>query len=362
MANNYEIDYTDKRFTQVEQDKQTALSELEETYAGMIDKSDKYYKDQVKATEQWGEEQTQRQNEQTEFAIQKIEQQKAQAKSDYIKEQTGAYVDWRKQSNEYGAEAEKMAASGLQNTGFSESSQVSMYNAYQNRVATALESFNRIVTDFDNSMTESRLQNSTILAEIAFQTQEKMLQLNLEGFQYKNQLLLDKANKKTEINNTYYNRYQDVLAQINHENALAEQIRQYNESLAEERRQYNASLAQQQAELAFEKQKYADQQAAARAAARTKVTEYNGRLYKSSGKESARANAEKIIKSRESNNSSSKDDSATMKSILALGYGPISEAKLASLVKSGVVEQYTSNGVTLFRKSPYAFKQSKLFG
>ena len=134
---NYDVNYDDKRFAQVESDKKTALSDLEQTYAGMINNSDKYYQAQIDASKQWADKQTQLQQEQTDFAIEKIEQQKEQAKKDYTKEQSGAYVDWQKQSDQYGANAEQMAAQGLQNTGYSESSQVSMYNSYQNRVATA---------------------------------------------------------------------------------------------------------------------------------------------------------------------------------------------------------------------------------
>ena len=141
----------------------------------------------------------------------------------------------------------------MQNTGYSESSQVSMYNTYQNRVATARESYNIAIQNYNNSIAQARLQNSIALAEISYQALQTQLELSLEGFQYKNQLVLEKANKKTEIDNTYYNRYQDVLNQINTENAMAEQIRQYNEQQALEKkkyeedvRQYNASLKEQQ--------------------------------------------------------------------------------------------------------------------
>jgi hypothetical protein len=82
--------------------------------------------------------------------------------------------------------------------------------------------------NFDNSITEARLQNNSVLAEIAYEAQQKQLELTLQGFQYKNQLLLEQANKKLQIESEYYQRYQDVLAQINHENSLAEQIRQFN--------------------------------------------------------------------------------------------------------------------------------------
>lgn len=251
---SYEINYNDERFQDVEADKKQAINEVENTYGEMIGQSDSFYKAQIDAARDWEKKQTNLQNQQTDFAIQEIEQKKAQAKKDYTKEQSGAYVDWQKQSNEYGANAEAEAMQGMQNTGYSESSQVSMYNTYQNRVATARESYNRIVLDFDNDITQARLQNNSALAEIAYQSLQTRLELNLQGFQYKNQLLLEKANQKREVNNEYYNRYQNVLAQINTENALAEQIRQYNESMAEEKRQYNEQMALQREQFEWQKE------------------------------------------------------------------------------------------------------------
>ena len=107
MANevNYNVNYDDERFQQVQADKQAALKDVENTYGGMIGESDKYYQAQIDASKQWADKQTQLQQEQTDFAIQEIEQDKAQAQKDYTKEQSGAYVDWQKQSNEYGVNA-----------------------------------------------------------------------------------------------------------------------------------------------------------------------------------------------------------------------------------------------------------------
>ena len=227
---NYDINYDDERFGQVESDKNQALTELEQTYGGMIGDTDKYFNEQIQASKDWADKQSQIQQENTDFAIEQIEQQKAQANKDYQKEQSGAYVDWQKQSNKYGTEAEKMASAGLTNTGFSESSQVGMYNTYQNRVATARQAFSNAVLNYNNAIKDAQLQNNAALAEIAYQSLQQQLELSLQGFQYKNQLILEQANKKTELENTYYNRYQDVLQQINTENALAEDIRQYNET------------------------------------------------------------------------------------------------------------------------------------
>lgn len=321
MATGYDVNYDDSRFTQVEAEKQNAMSELEQTYDGMIDQSDGFYQAQIDASKEWAEKQGQLQQEQTDFAIEQIQQQKDQAKKDYTKEQSAAYKDWQKQSNQYGANAEAMAAQGMDKTGYSESAQVSMYNTYQNRVATARESYNKAVQDYDNAMTEARLQNNATLAEIAAEALEKQLELALSGFQYKNQLLLDKADKKTTMDQMYYNRYQDVLAQINQENALAEEIRQYNESLAEEKRQYDESL---------------------------KAASANG------------ANIEKDDSSEETDDGSDinksdtgkievkqADEAEIKKSVLELGYGPLSAAALADKIQSG--EVIVGNDGTFFK-------------
>lgn len=240
------VNYNDKRFKQVNNEKKQALTNLENTYSGMINDSNKYYQSQIDAQKQWADTQSAIQKQETEFAIQQVEQQKEQTQKDYTREQSGAYADWQKQSSQHGVQAEQKASQGLQNTGYSESSQVSMYNTYQNRVATARESYNKAVQNYDNSITQARLQNNAKLAEIAYQALQKQLELSLQGFQYKNQLILEKTNKKTELENQYYQRYQNVLSQINTENALAEQIRQYNKSyalqekqLAEQKRQFN---------------------------------------------------------------------------------------------------------------------------
>lgn len=252
---NYAVNYDDERFQQVEGDKKEALTDLEQTYGGMIDGSDKYYQDQIDATQQWADKQTQLQQEQTDFAIEQVEQQKDQAHKDYLKEQSGAYVDWQKQSNQYGSEAEKMASAGLSNTGYSESSQVSMYNTYQNRVSTARESYTRAVLNYDNAIKDARLQNNARLAEIAYQALQQQLQLSLEGFQYKNQLILDQANKKIELENTYWNRYLDVLNQINTENAMAENVRQFEKNYQLEIKKFDEQIRQFNEEIARLKKK-----------------------------------------------------------------------------------------------------------
>lgn len=244
MATNFTVDFSDKRFSDVENEKKKALDESNALYQGMIDQSDDFYNKQIDAVKKNAEEQAKIQNEQTDFTIEKIEQQREQAEADYLKEQSGAYADWKEQSNPYGVEAEKQAAMGMGGTGYSESSQVRMYTAYQNRVAIARDGMARANLNFDNGIKEAKLQNSSILAEIYADAYAKEAEFLLQGFQYKNTLLLEKANKQTELDALYYSKWKDVLNQINTENAQAEQSRQFDASLALEREQFEWQKAQ----------------------------------------------------------------------------------------------------------------------
>jgi hypothetical protein len=121
-----------------------------------------------------------------------------------------------------------------------------VYNTYQNRVATARESYNKAVLNYDNGIKEAQLQNNSILAEIAYNALRTQLELDLQGFQYKNTLLTDRLNRQQALDTEYYGRYRDLYTQ-------AEQVRQYNENLKEQQRQYNTTMA-------FQKQQAKQQQ------------------------------------------------------------------------------------------------------
>lgn len=229
------VNYDDERFQQVTREQDTAIQNLTNTYNNMINQSQQFYDAQARAAEDYGRQQQELQQANTDFTIQQIEQQKERAEQDYTKEQKGAYVDWQKASNQYGVNAEQMASRGLRNGGYSESSQVSMYNQYQNRVGQARESYNRAVQDYDASITEARLTNNAKLAEIAYKTLQTKLESNLNGFQYKNQLMLQQINALNAERDRGYNKWQDVLKQINYENEQAENQRRYEEQMAAQR-------------------------------------------------------------------------------------------------------------------------------
>lgn len=217
MADKYAVNYEDERFKNVENEKNQQITETTNRYDNMINNTDKFYQDQINASKDWANKQTEIQQQQTDFAIEQINQQREKAEKDYQREQKASYVDYTKQIDPFSIDSEKMAANGLQNSGYSESSRVSMWNAYQNRYAKARESFTNASINFDNGIKEAQLANNSALAQIAYNALQNELELSLQGFKYKNELIQTKEAQLQNINDNYNNRYQNVLAQINQE-------------------------------------------------------------------------------------------------------------------------------------------------
>ena len=222
----------DKRLTQVLNEEKTAINNANKVYDNMINQTDSKYNELIQANKDYATKQQEIQQQNTDFAIEQINQNKQKAEKDYIKEQTGAYVDYQKAVDQHGANAEVLASQGLSNSGYAQSTRMNAYVSYQNRYSTAREVYNNAVLSYDNAIKDAQLKNNAQLAEIAYQSLQTQLQYALEGFQYKNELLQTKLNTQIQLDSEYNNRYQQVLSQINTENSLAEQIRQYNESMA----------------------------------------------------------------------------------------------------------------------------------
>ena len=380
-TSSYEIDYNDERLTSIENEKDQRLTAEENTYNSMIDNSDQYFQSLIDLSKDSAEQQSQIQQERTDFTIEQIEQQKEQAKKDYTKEQAGAYVDWQKQSNQYGVNAEKMASAGLAGSGFSESSQVSMYNTYQNRVATAREVYNRAVLNYDNAIKDARLQNNAALAEIAKNSLKEQLELGLQGFQYKNQLISELSNKKLQIESMYNDKWKTQLDIMNQENnrawqadqnqidrdfqsAQAEIERKFKADQAELDRQHDFDVINANTEAEKKQADYKHQLAMEELEQKHNndlellQKEYNLKSSSSSSgssggssSKSSGSGSSSFSKKTTTGSTTTKSTKTTQQSILDLGYGPISPATLNSLITAGVVEEYTQNGVQLFRKT-----------
>lgn len=261
----YSVNYEDQRFIDVKNEQTQQEAQLNETYDNILNNSDKYYQNQIDATKEYANQQSELQQAQTDFAIQQIEQQKEQSQKDYTKEQKASYVDYMKQTK---SNTQNMANSGLSNTGYSESSIVSMYNQYQNRVGTAKESLNQAILNYNNAIQQATLANNEKLAEIAFNALQTQNQLNQQAFEYKNTIILQKEQALQNLNDTYYTRYQDVLSQINNEidlqmkldeidreyEQLVEQNRQWWANFNAEQEQWNTQVAQWEKEYALKAQ------------------------------------------------------------------------------------------------------------
>jgi hypothetical protein len=241
----------DKRLTNVESEKKEAINNANNMYNNMINQTDNQYNELINANKDYAQKQQEIQQQNTDFAIEQINQNKEKAEKDYTKEQTGAYTDYQKATDQYGVGAEKMATTGLQNTGYAESSKVQAFTSYQNRYNTAREVYSNAILSYDNAIKDAQLKNNAQLAEIAFQSLQTQLEYALQGFQYKNELLQTKLNTQMQIDSEYNNRYHQVLQQINTENSLAEQIRQYNESMAYQKQRDAVADAQWQKQYAL---------------------------------------------------------------------------------------------------------------
>ena len=243
------VNYEDERFKNLAVEKQTELDKYNQTYNDLISQREQLTQQQQNMVDEWKNTQTEIANNNLQHQVDLYNQQKEQANKDYQREASASYSDYLKEVDKYGVSRENVVANGLSNSGYAESSKVDMYNTYQNRLASARQSLNDIKLEFDNAIKEAQLSNNATLAELALQQMQQKLEIALEGFNYKDTATQNKLNWEYNINNNYYNRYQDVEDQINYENEQAEAIRQYNEQMAFQKEQ--AKIAQQQWEREY---------------------------------------------------------------------------------------------------------------
>lgn len=310
---NETVDYNDKRLTDVKAEQTQKESEINQTYDNMINNSNKFYQNQIDASKEWAQKQGELQQANTDLAIEQINQQKEQTQKDYTKEQKASYTDYQKQVNDYGVNAEKMAAAGLNNTGYSETSKVSMYNTYQSRVATARDGLNKAILQYNNSIKEAQLTNNSKLAEIYSNALQQQLELSLKGFQYKNSLIEAKINQINTNNTRYDNKYQNVLAQINQEienrrnmyniysdainsdRKLTESIKQFNQEMELKKQQFNEEMQYKREQAKEEQRRWEEEYALSKAKTYSSTSGNNGLYVKDSESSSGYNNVQEKI-------------------------------------------------------------------
>lgn len=151
----------------------------------------------------------------TNQALSEIEQQKKYAQQDFNKEARGAYQDYQKAVNPYGVQAENMFSNGLGNSGYSETSKLNAYNTYQNRYATARESTDRMMDEFNNEMAQARLEGNREKAEVAL----NKLQTQMDNLW--NQLSLDTSLTQNKVS---YDQWLQEFGYQKEQDAIANQL------------------------------------------------------------------------------------------------------------------------------------------
>lgn len=198
MTTNYE-----EQLAALEEEKDSALDKVDKAYSDKIAQTDEFYDAQIGAVRDYKQTQSEIQQAQTDFTIGQIQQQKDQAQKDYTEEQSAAYVDFKKQTDPHGVNAERVAAGGMWGSGYSESSQTAMYNEYQRRVATAKASIDQAVVNLNNAMAQAQAQNSSVLAEIAYNAFVKETELAMQAFTSRNALLEAQASARAQVESNY---------------------------------------------------------------------------------------------------------------------------------------------------------------
>lgn len=250
----YDVNYDDKRFKNVENEKQNELNRYNETYNNLINERNNFTKEQQDMVDRWENTQKDIANKNLDYQKDLIEQQRKKSEQSYQNEAKASYIDYQKEVDKYGVSRENVVNNGLSNSGYAESSKVDMYNTYQNRLGTARKSMQDAGIEFDNAIRQAQLSNDETLAQNALKALQDKLNIALEGFNYKSEQENNRLNWNYNINNNYYNRYKDVESQINYENETAEKIRQYNENMAYQKEQQRLEQQRWEKEMAYQKQ------------------------------------------------------------------------------------------------------------
>lgn len=197
------VDTNHSSLTGIRADQEADVKAITDGYNTQIAGVDTMVASQQSAIDRSSQAEIDAQNQYTKDTINIIEGQKEEARGDLADEQRGAYVDWKQATDPFGVNAEKMAANGLSGSGYSETSKVRMYQAYQSRKALAYKAFSKAITEYNNQITMARSQNSVTIAQIASNAIKEKARIALEGFYYKNDLITKQTDAITETNRYY---------------------------------------------------------------------------------------------------------------------------------------------------------------
>ena len=258
MANAYDVaieeyeqrkSQTENELNNLANEKQNALDAYEKNYNQQINDYENLMKQQQENIDTWANTQKENQQKQTDFNISLIEQQKKEGEKQTNTELGNAYIDYQKGLNQFGGSAETLASQGLGGTGFAKNQDIAMNITYQNRVASAKSALQKANVEWTNQINQALLNNDTKLAEIALQQMQQQYQLALQGFEYKTTMENNRISYLDNLNNTYYNRQQNLQTRIDNYTANINSTRLAKQQAAEQ-------AAQQAAAREWEREKY----------------------------------------------------------------------------------------------------------
>jgi len=125
-------------------------------------------------------------NRQTQLTVDELARQKEKIDKDTTKTTRGLYTDYQKQINPYGVEAERQVQTGLNNSGYSETSKTNLYNNYQKSITDTLNNARTLKADFDNEIARAREQGNITLAQNALELYKQQLQLLTQEYEMRN--------------------------------------------------------------------------------------------------------------------------------------------------------------------------------
>lgn len=190
------------------------IEELEDKQNSMLD-------EQSKLQEQIIDTQTQQ-------SVTRLEKDKEEQEKEAIKEASGLYTDYKKQSQQFGANQEQLIAQGLGKSGYSESAQVSLYNNYQKNVTNVMNTNAKLKADFDLK-TEEAYQNADI----------QKVQNAMSILEQKSNNLLNMYQLRKEQEKFLYQKERDKIADDQWERSFV--LQQQNFALQQQQAQQSQS-------------------------------------------------------------------------------------------------------------------------
>jgi len=236
------LNQTQAKINELQTQKQNDINNYESNYNAQLNEYKNLQAQQQNYIDTWAANQKEQQQKQTDYNIALINQNKEEAAKEKTKQVQDAYVDYMKQTNEYGGALENLASRGLATQGYAESSRVAMYNTYQNRVATANEALTKANVDYDNQIQQALLNNDAALADFALEQMKQSYQLALTGFEFTSDLYNQRINYLQDLNNAYFEKETTLQGLAGDYAQQLGAIKQYQEQMAEEQRQFNAQM------------------------------------------------------------------------------------------------------------------------